>query len=167
MLNYFEILNVSISAEPEVIKASYRTLAKKYHPDSYKGSKESAEKKMAQINEAYQVLSDDRLRAEYILEFRASKGKSQYAAYEEKKEHASQKENVKSNKDRQTTEYSDYSSAYDLEDDKYAKIISWIIFSVVVISFICCLIHFGPSVLNEFANNLSEQIEELKYNFSL
>ena len=44
------------------IKNQYRKLAKQYHPDR---NKDSSEEKMAQINKAYEVLSDKKLKAEY------------------------------------------------------------------------------------------------------
>ena len=48
------------------IKRAYRTLVKKNHPDKAKDmTKEEAEKKMAAINEAYEVLSDPELRARF------------------------------------------------------------------------------------------------------
>ena len=68
MINYFEILNVSEHAETEVIHAAYRGLAKKYHPDTTKLPKEIAEKKMADINEAYRILMDDELRESHLRE---------------------------------------------------------------------------------------------------
>ena len=44
------------------IRDRYRKLAKQYHPDR---NKDSSEEKMAQINKAYEVLSDKKLKAEY------------------------------------------------------------------------------------------------------
>ncbi len=51
----YEVLNVSPGASEEEIKASYRKLAKKYHPDLNGGSP-AAEAKMREINEAYTLL---------------------------------------------------------------------------------------------------------------
>ena len=48
----FQVLGVSPSASEEEIKAAYRKLAKKYHPDLNPGSA-TAEAKMKEINEAY------------------------------------------------------------------------------------------------------------------
>jgi len=63
-MNYYEILDVSRVATYEEIKAKYRKLALKYHPDRNAGDKE-AEQKFKQINEAYQVLSDEQKRSIY------------------------------------------------------------------------------------------------------
>jgi len=66
MSNLYEILEVSEKASKEVIEKAYRVLAKKYHPDLQKQEeKQSAEKKMKQINEAYDILSDEVKRREY------------------------------------------------------------------------------------------------------
>ena len=48
----YKILGVSPNATDEEIKAAYRSLAKKYHPDRNPGDAEAA-KKMQQINDAY------------------------------------------------------------------------------------------------------------------
>lgn len=58
--NYYDILQVSPSADPEVIQAVYRRLARKHHPDA-NGDAEM----MKLINEAYAVLSDSKQRAAY------------------------------------------------------------------------------------------------------
>lgn len=55
MKNYYEILQVKNFAEIEVIKASYKALSKKYHPDLNKGIDPS---KMVEINNAYDVLGN-------------------------------------------------------------------------------------------------------------
>lgn len=64
-MNYYKLLNISTSASEKEIKKAYRDLAKKYHPDTYQGDKKIAEKKMQQINEAYDTLSNVSLRKEY------------------------------------------------------------------------------------------------------
>ena len=69
MSNLYEILEVSEKASKEVIEKAYRVLAKKYHPDlQEEKEKKNAENKMKQINEAYEVLSNDEKRKQYDLE---------------------------------------------------------------------------------------------------
>ena len=62
--DYYEILGVAPSADKKVIKQTYRQLARKHHPDVNPGNKE-AEEKFKTINEAYQVLSDEKQRKKY------------------------------------------------------------------------------------------------------
>lgn len=69
MKNYYEILEVNKKASKEVIEKAYKVLVKKYHPDLYKGEKQKyAEKKIKDINEAYDVLSDEFLKEQYDVE---------------------------------------------------------------------------------------------------
>ena len=66
MKNYYELLEVSEKASPEVIKKAYITLVKKYHPDLQPDDeKKSAEDKIKEINEAYEVLSDKAKKESY------------------------------------------------------------------------------------------------------
>ena len=62
--DYYEVLGVDKSADDATIKAVYRKLAKKNHPDVNPGDKD-AEERFKEINEAYQVLSNPQKRAEY------------------------------------------------------------------------------------------------------
>jgi curved DNA-binding protein len=62
--NYYEILGVNKNAPSTEIKKAYRTLAIKYHPDRNLGNK-AAEEKFKDINEAYEVLSDQTRRVQY------------------------------------------------------------------------------------------------------
>lgn len=66
MKTLYEILEVSENASKEVLDKAYKVLAKKYHPDlQMPENKSEAEKKMKEINEAYDILSDDAKRKEY------------------------------------------------------------------------------------------------------
>jgi len=64
-IDYYAILGLLPSAETIVVRAAYRALASRYHPDVWRGDKTYAEGRMAEINEAYRVLSDETLRREY------------------------------------------------------------------------------------------------------
>ena len=66
--DYYKVLGVTHDADDRQIKSAYRKLSKVHHPDkaAKQGiTKEAAEKKMASINEAYEVLSDPELRARF------------------------------------------------------------------------------------------------------
>jgi molecular chaperone DnaJ len=62
--DYYELLGVGRKANAKDIRAAYRKLARKYHPDLNPGDK-SAEEKFKQIQEAYEVLSDPKKRQMY------------------------------------------------------------------------------------------------------
>lgn len=62
--DYYKILGVSRNASQDEIRAAYRALAKKYHPDRNPGD-ETAGKKFRQIQAAYEVLSDPEKREMY------------------------------------------------------------------------------------------------------
>ena len=59
--DYYKILGVEKTASKDEIKSAFYKLAHKYHPDKNGGD----EKKFKEVNEAYQILSDDQKRAQY------------------------------------------------------------------------------------------------------
>lgn len=61
--DYYKILGVEASADKKAIKAAYRKLARKYHPDV--SDHKDAEEKFKEVTEAYEVLYDEKKRAEY------------------------------------------------------------------------------------------------------
>ncbi|AIR89298.1 curved DNA-binding protein [Pseudomonas cremoricolorata] len=61
--DYYKILGVEPTADDKAIKAAYRKLARKYHPDVSK--ERDAEDKFKEANEAYEVLGDAQKRAEF------------------------------------------------------------------------------------------------------
>jgi curved DNA-binding protein CbpA len=63
---HYDNLKVARNAPPEVIRAAYRTLSQKFHPDRNPGNAEAA-RIMAIINTSYEVLSDPNKRQEHDL----------------------------------------------------------------------------------------------------
>lgn len=63
--NYYKILGLQRNASKKEIKSAYRKLALKWHPDKNPDNLEEAEKKFADIGEAYEVLSDEEMKAKY------------------------------------------------------------------------------------------------------
>ena len=77
--NYYEILQVSPNAELSVIAAAYKRLAQSHHPDKMKDPASTT--RMADINEAYEVLSNPIRRSNYDHAF-----KTKYRAEESEPE---------------------------------------------------------------------------------
>ncbi len=95
-MNYYEILGVSPDSEPAEIKAAYRKLARKFHPDV----NPDGVKRFKEISRAYDTLSDIKKREQYdILNgfFKTEKTKtsSRKAESEYKQNTTSQSENIK------------------------------------------------------------------------
>jgi len=61
--DYYEVLGITKDADANEIKRAYRKMAKKYHPDVNKAP--DAEEKFKEVQEAYDVLSDDNKKAAY------------------------------------------------------------------------------------------------------
>lgn len=69
MKNYYEILEVNVKASKEIIDKAFKVLAKRYHPDTQpEDKKEWAEAKFKELNEAYEVLSNEETRKNYDIE---------------------------------------------------------------------------------------------------
>ena len=67
-MNHYEILEVSPNASPEVIRAAYKSLMQRYHPDRQPGAVKAEQAIL--LVQAYEVLSDPGRRAAYDLELK-------------------------------------------------------------------------------------------------
>ena len=63
--DYYAILGVHPTAEIAVIEAAYKALAKRYHPDVSQNDPEDTHRRMQEINEAHEILSNTTKRKEY------------------------------------------------------------------------------------------------------
>ena len=63
---YYQVLQVDIEADADVIATVYRRLAQRYHPD--RDPSPEAQGRMRELNQAHQVLKDPELRARYDAE---------------------------------------------------------------------------------------------------
>ena len=83
--DYYAMLGVLPDAEDIVIKAAYKALAQRYHPDRFGGSQAAAHAHMSELNEAYAVLSDQEKRKCYdqLRGARTQSGSSAFADVEE------------------------------------------------------------------------------------
>ena len=67
--SYYELLQVSPTADLEIITAAYRALIRRHHPD--RNPSPTADATTKRLNEAWEVLSDPAKRAEYDRQFAA------------------------------------------------------------------------------------------------
>lgn len=114
----YQVLGVSPSASDDEVKAAYRALAKKYHPDRNNGSPE-AEKKMMQINDAYAQ----------IVEMRKNGGQQSYGGYQygygyggsgQAQQHMPQYDEV-----RRQLQYGQYQTAMQLLEQMNTQTAEW------------------------------------------
>lgn len=64
--DYYAVLGLSSQADPEVVKAAHRALAKKFHPDRNQDDDGEPKQKFHDIQEAYEVLCDDDRLKQYL-----------------------------------------------------------------------------------------------------
>ena len=114
-MNYYEILNIKNDASKSEIRKSYKALIKKYHPDVYNGDKKIAEDMSMKINEAYEVLSDEKLRNEYDIELENQQKSDLNDMASDFYNYASNKVNEESNSNKYKENYTNnfYSKFYD------------------------------------------------------
>lgn len=104
-LDYYSILNINKHAGELEIKKSYLHLAKRFHPDKYKGPPEIFKK----ISEAYHTLKDNHKREEYNKKMRfkiRKKNKSKNSQHQKSENSENSSENEK------TREFSKYEEEF-------------------------------------------------------
>jgi curved DNA-binding protein CbpA len=139
--NYYRILQIDPSADPDVIAAAYKRLSLKYHPDTNQSP--DANQRMQEINEAYRVLSDPAQRAHYDdIHFHQSWSGSGFGEWR----------TPQSGNGRQQTPHS-YTPTEQGSQNKLAEMITTLAFplSYVVIVFIIFRIMRPPGMLPTLA----------------
>ena len=66
-MSYYDVLGIPVDATPETIRAAFRNLARRYHPDAGEGS---SAQRFRDVVEAYETLSDPGRRRRYDLSLR-------------------------------------------------------------------------------------------------
>ncbi|CAN1232940.1 Chaperone protein dnaJ 72 [Linum perenne] len=84
-MDYYKLLGIHRSATKSEIKEAFRRLAVQFHPDKHSQSskhvRDDASLRFKQISEAYQILVDDRKRADYNLRSRSSSSTASSSSY--------------------------------------------------------------------------------------
>lgn len=110
MKNHYITLEIENTATIEQIKKAYRLKAVKYHPDKHFGDKHLTEI-FIEIKEAYDILSDDKKRKEYDLEYNIY-----YLKEKENKQKKVDEENQKNSKKEEQFVYDPLKPFYSFED---------------------------------------------------
>lgn len=141
--NFYQIIGVEVDATDEEIRKSYLAKIKQFHPDTYNGNREDAERITAQINEAYGTLKDsqkrqvydqkngfdiikkqkaeraeyDRRRAEYLKQKQEQKDKKR----QEKLQRKAEKEKQREQKNKEKAEKNAFKSENQTSENETAK----------------------------------------------
>ena len=124
MNDYYAVLGIEKNATKAEIKAAYRFLAAQLHPDKHQGQGvKIAEKKLKEINEAYEILIDDAERAKYDNHYNMN-SQNQTWTYQRADINAEAERKARARRERETKEqfynqqelYNDY--AFDQEIDQ-------------------------------------------------
>ena len=75
-ITYYDILQVCHEASPSVIRAAFKALSQKWHPDKHQNSNESLKQKYNVIKQAFDVLSNPELRHEYDQQIKSTNNSS-------------------------------------------------------------------------------------------
>lgn len=86
---HYDTLQVTRFASPEVIRAAYKSLTQRWHPDRNPRDRAEAERQMKSINIAYGVLSESQKRTAYDAELNARTGTTKHSAPHPSTEQAS------------------------------------------------------------------------------
>jgi len=146
MINYYDILGVAESANEKEVKAAYKKLALRYHPDKNPGNP-TAEEEFKKVNEAYQVLSDPEKKAGYDL-LRNYQYFQQAASYSNPQATYSQTYRASSSTRRRAASSNSRSFTYDArkaEKENFAitgLIIGFLVLLIVVYALVTSIVEY-------------------------
>ena len=115
--NYYEVLEVTPNATSDEIKAAYRKLARKFHPDVNKA--QDAVEIFKEITLAYETLSDENKRHNYDIVNGIFKTSAQTTSSQKAEEEY--KENIKKSNNSYNPRYKKTTSKTKKEENKYIK----------------------------------------------
>ena len=95
--DYFKILGISRNATDKEIKSAFRKLARKFHPDLHPHD-EIAESEFKEINEAYEILSDEDKKKSY----------EEYLSYWSKNNYGKSRDFAREKNDKRFDEYKNF-----------------------------------------------------------
>ena len=91
-MDYYSILSIDEDSSKHEIKQAFRNLAKEWHPDAKKHSREEATRKFAEISTAYEILNDPEKSRKYDYYRKYSSSASNSNGSNEFKDHSFEKE---------------------------------------------------------------------------
>ena len=149
---YYQTLGVLPDTEDIVIRAAYRALAQKYHPDKWQGDPSEANRLMRQLNEAYETLSNPVKRSVYDSRLRESR--KSVSGHEDSASSSESKKDMRPNAKQETS----------VRQKHFIEEGVWSLFVVVLLSsltFYLIALGVGSNINSESANkNLSKSQRE-------
>ena len=132
MKNYYHILGLSLDSNPdaELISQCHKALIKIFHPDVFKGDKKLGEKKVREINEAYEVLRDKKKRKKYDEDLQNYLNQQNKSS---RKTDNSQQKNYKTDKDFNDTGFDNNSSEESRKKNPWAVLGPLVILIFVIV----------------------------------
>lgn len=77
---FYQMLGVLPDAENIVIRAAYKSLSQKYHPDKWRGDPKVANERMSELNRAYEIVSNEITRKLYDDELKSLNKESEFSS---------------------------------------------------------------------------------------
>ncbi len=168
-LDYYELLGVPVNASHEQIKSAYRQLAKEWHPDH--NADALAPDAMLLLNEAWEVLGDEKLRADYDRQRALARSNVAEAARQRQQQKTEKAENegawssgiVEPPWYRATEDEIDSGKDEEALSKKFGSRSCWIGIGLVIVIILVGVLLFGNEPVGDRGLNCTEQWERLNY----